>query len=170
VKDELSLNTNHKIDLRPIGPGDEDFLYRVYASVRGEELAACGWSEEQQRLFLNMQLKARDQSYSMYYPELDDKIVLLNAEPVGRLIVSRSEEAIRLVDVTLLPESRGAGIGTTLIGDLSTEADAANKTIRLQVERTNPQALSLYQRLGLLITSETQTHIQMERTGQKSKV
>ena len=170
MKDDLNPSTNHNIDLRPIGPGDEDFLYELYASVRGEELAACGWSEEQQKLFLNMQLKARDQSYSMYYPELDDKIVLCNAEPVGRLIVSRSEEAIRLVDITLLPNCRSAGIGTTLIRNLFYEAEAANKPVRLQVENTNPPALTLYQRLGFMVTGETQTHIQMERTSPMSKV
>jgi ribosomal protein S18 acetylase RimI-like enzyme len=170
VKDDLNLTTNHKIDLRPIGPGDEDFLYQVYASVRGEELAACGWSEEQQKLFLNMQLKARGQSYLMYYPELDDKVILHNEKPVGRLIVSRSHEAVRLVDITLLPDCRCTGIGTALIRNLFNEAKAANKPVRLQVENTNPLALTLYQRLGFMVTGETQTHIQMERACPMSQV
>ena len=35
------------ISLRPIEDGDREFLLRVYASTRAEELAQVPWSEEQ---------------------------------------------------------------------------------------------------------------------------
>ena len=151
------------ISLRPVEPEDEAFLYEVYRSTRAEELAAWGWDERQQELFLKMQLRARDQSYLMYYTEISDSIILFEKSRAGRIIISRSDKEIKLVDISLLPEYRGAGLGTSLIKDLFAEADQTKRIVRLQVERTNTKARRLYERMGFTITSENQTHFQMER-------
>ena len=151
------------ISLRPVEPEDEAFLYEVYRSTRAEELAAWGWDERQQELFLKMQLRARDQSYLMYYTEISDSIILFEKSRAGRIIISRSDKEIKLVDISLLPEYRGAGLGTSLIKDLFAEADRTERVVRLQVERTNTEARRLYERMGFLLTSENQTHFQMER-------
>ena len=149
--------------MRPVEPEDEAFLYEVYRSTRAEELAAWGWDERQQELFLKMQLRARDQSYLMYYTEISDSIILFEKSRAGRIIISRSDKEIKLVDISLLPEYRGAGLGTSLIKDLFAEADRTERVVRLQVERTNTEARRLYERMGFTITSENQTHFQMER-------
>lgn len=39
----------HDLSLRPITPQDQDFLYRVYASTREEELKQTGWKEDEDR-------------------------------------------------------------------------------------------------------------------------
>jgi ribosomal protein S18 acetylase RimI-like enzyme len=148
--------------LRPMRLEDEQFLYEVYRSTRAEELAQVDWNEAQLKMFLQMQLNARDQSYRMHYPEIDDRIILINDRPGGRLIVVRGEEEIRLADVALLPEHRGKGIGTTLIRDLMNEAKLMGKPVRLQVEQMNVQARRLYERLGFTTTGENLTHVQME--------
>jgi ribosomal protein S18 acetylase RimI-like enzyme len=159
---EHSSNIAPAVTLRAALPEDEQFLYDVYASTRADELAQVLWDEAQLKMFLKMQLRARDQSYLMYYPSLDDRIILLDNKRAGRLIVSRTDDCIRLVDVALLPEYRGTGIGTALIKELFAEAGETNRVVRLQVEKTNPQACRLYERLGFSITSENQTHFQME--------
>jgi len=151
------------ISLRPTEAEDEAFLYEVYASTRAEEMAAWGWDERQRELFLKMQLKARDQSHPMYYHGIDDRIILCGNEKAGRLIVSRNPEEIRLVDISLLPEYRNAGIGTSLIKALFAEADENGRAIRLQVDKANVEARRLYERLGFSLIGETQTHLQMER-------
>ncbi|MDT4952493.1 MAG: hypothetical protein QOJ02_631 [Acidobacteriota bacterium] len=152
------------ITLRPVLPEDEQLLYEVYEGVRADELAQVGWNEAQRKVFLKMQLKARDQSYLMYYPALDDRIILVNNQLAGRLILSRTDEWIKLIDIALLPEYRGKGVGTSLIKDLFAEALETNRAVHLQVEKTNPQALRLYERLGFTVTSENQTHFQLEHT------
>jgi ribosomal protein S18 acetylase RimI-like enzyme len=148
--------------LRPVLPEDEQFLYEVYASTRADELAQVMWGEAQREMFLKMQLKARDQSYRMYYSEIDDRIILRDNQRVGRLIVVRADDEIRLADIALLLEHRGAGIASALIKDLMAEARVSNKPIRLQVETSNPKARSLYERLGFTTTGENVTHFQME--------
>lgn len=159
---EQPANVAAALALRPVVPEDEQFLYEVYAATRAEELAQIPWNEDQLKMFLKMQLGARDQSYRMHYPEIDDRIILVNEQAAGRLIVVRRDEEIRLADVALLPEHRGRGIGTTLVKDLLGEAKSSGKPLRLQVEKPNVQARSLYERLGFTTTGENMTHFQME--------
>jgi len=101
----------------------------------------------------------------MHYQKLDDRVILCGDEKVGRMIVSRNAEEIRLVDISLLPQYRNAGTGTFLIEALFMEA--GERAVRLQVDKANVRARRLYERMGFSLRSETQTHLQMER---KSKV
>jgi ribosomal protein S18 acetylase RimI-like enzyme len=151
-----------KIALRPVLPEDAQLLYEVYASTRADELAQVSWGEAQREAFLRMQLNARDRSYRMHYTEIDDRIILFNNQPVGRLIVVHTDEGIRLADIALLPEYRSAGIGTALVQDLIAEANRATRPVLLQVEKSNPQAKRFYERLGFAITGENSTHFQMQ--------
>jgi ribosomal protein S18 acetylase RimI-like enzyme len=98
----------------------------------------------------------------MHYPEIDDRIILIEDRPIGRLIVVRRDEEIRLADVALLPEHRDRGIGSILIKELIDEAKLSKKPIRLQVEKPNTGAARLYERLGFKLAGETLTHFQME--------
>ncbi len=47
------------ISLRPVAPGDEEFLFAVYASSRGDDLESLGWSSAQIREFLESHRTAR---------------------------------------------------------------------------------------------------------------
>lgn len=162
AKESSSSNIASAISLRPILPEDTEFLYEVYAGTRAEEFAQVAWDEAQLKTFLRMQLNARDQSYRMHYAEIDDRIILFNNQPVGRLIVIRTDEEIRLADIALLPRYRSTGTGTSLIKDLMAEAGKRQRPIRLQVEKPNEQARRLYDRLGFITTGENLTHFQME--------
>jgi ribosomal protein S18 acetylase RimI-like enzyme len=133
--------------LRPITPADEEFLARVYASSRAEELAVTGWPEELKADFCRRQFDAQSAYYAANYPEASFQIIARDGWPIGRLYVARWEKEIRIVDVTLLPEARGSGIGTKLLRDLQEEAGSAGKSVTIHVERFN-RALALYQRLG----------------------
>ena len=136
-----------QVTFRPSAPEDEPFLRRVYASTRIEELAPLGWSDEQQRAFLDQQFEAQHRHYQTYYADADFLVILLDGQPIGRLYVARWPEQIALIDIALLPEHRGAGIGTRLLRALMDEAAAAGKPLRIHVEKFNP-ALRLYGRLG----------------------
>ncbi len=134
------------IELRATGPGDRDFLYRLYASTREEELATVDWAEGQKEAFLTQQFEAQSHHYQTYYPGARFDLVVVG-EPIGRLYVARWTQEIRLIDIALLPGHRGGGVGTRLITELQAEAGAAGKTLTIHVEMYNP-ALTLYQRLG----------------------
>jgi ribosomal protein S18 acetylase RimI-like enzyme len=135
------------ISLRPITPADEDFLARVYASSRADELAITGWTEQLKADFCRTQFNAQSAYYTANYPGASFQIIEQDGWPVGRVYVDRWEKEIRIVDITVLPEFRGSGIGTNLLRELQDEARTAGKSITIHVERFN-RALTLYQRLG----------------------
>lgn len=146
-----TATTAGRLSLRPITDDDDGFLFRLYASTREEELAVTDWSDEQKAEFLRMQFDAQHRHYQEHYAGARFDVVLEDGEPVGRLYVDRTPERfpdeIRLVDVAFLPEHRGRGLGSRLLGELIEEARAAGKRLTIHVEIYNP-ALSLYERLG----------------------
>lgn len=150
------------IALRPAGPGDRAFLSRVYASTRAEELAPVPWSDEQKLAFLAMQFDVQDRYYREQFPGTAFQVILLDGRPAGRLYVDRRDDEIRIVDIALLPEHRGAGVGGTLLRGLLDEATRAGKPVRIHVERLNP-ALRLYARLGFEQVADTGVYVLLER-------
>jgi ribosomal protein S18 acetylase RimI-like enzyme len=149
------------ISLRPTRPEDEAFLARVYASSRAEELAITGWPEELKADFCRKQFDAQSAYYAANYPKASFQIIERDGWPVGRLYVDRWEKEIRIVDITLLPEFRGSGLGAKLLRDLQNEARAAGKSLTIHVERFN-RALSLYQRLGFEQLEDKGVYLLME--------
>ncbi len=142
------------LSLRPAGPADAEFLYRVYASTRLEELAPTGWPREQIEAFLRMQFRAQDTHYRSYFPDAAFDVIVCAGEPAGRLTVDRRPAEIRVVDIALLPEFRGRGAGSALLRALLAEAAAAGVPVRIHVEANNP-ARRLYDRLGFVQTDTT---------------
>jgi GNAT superfamily N-acetyltransferase len=135
------------ISYRLITAEDEEFLYRVYASTRAEELVQTDWDDAQKEIFLRMQFNAQHSHYQTYYTGALFQIILRNNEPAGRLYLAHWKSEIRLIDIALLPAFRGKGLGTTIIKRLQAEGAAAGLPLTIHVEKFNP-ALRLYERLG----------------------
>jgi ribosomal protein S18 acetylase RimI-like enzyme len=146
--------------LRPYVAQDEAFLQEVYVSTRADEMALFGWSEAQQKTFLGMQYQAQRRSYLAQVPAAEYSIIQVDHVAAGRLIVDRSGDVILLMDISLLPAYRGAGIGTSLMHDLLAEAARAGKPVRLHVEQSN-RARHLYERLGFAQTADGEIYDEM---------
>ena len=149
------------VELRPVEAGDRAFLCRVYASTRTEELAVVPWDDTQKEAFLSAQFDAQDRWYGEHYTRASRDVVLVDGDPAGRLYVHRGEAEIRIVDIALLPEHRGNGVGTSLLRDLLTEAGAAGKSVTIHVERYNA-ALRLYERLGFSVAEDKGVYLFLE--------
>jgi ribosomal protein S18 acetylase RimI-like enzyme len=149
------------VALRAATSADQDFLRAVFASTRGDELAALGWDPQQSELFISMQFNAQQQSYSAGYPAAVNNIILLAEQPIGRMLVDRTGEEILLVDIALLSDYRNQRIGSNLIRGLMDEAATVQKPVRLSVYKSNP-ARRLYQRLGFFQVAEDPLYIEMQ--------
>jgi len=151
-----------QITFRSITAADEEFLYQVYASTRAEELAQVAWSVEQKESFLRMQFRAQQQYYQSTFSGAQFEIICQQGEPAGRLYVARLAGEIRIIDIALLPQHRGRGIGSRLSNELLDEARLAGKPVRIHVERFNP-ALRLYERLGFHAIEDKGIYLLLER-------
>jgi ribosomal protein S18 acetylase RimI-like enzyme len=150
------------VELRPVADADREFLCRLYASTRAEEMAQTGWTEAEVESFLRFQFAAQDAFYRQQFGDASFDLVLEEGIPVGRLYVDRRDDEIRLIDIALLPEHRGRGIGSALLRELLAEAGRAGKPVRIHVEAFNP-AMRLYERLGFRKVDENGVHHLMER-------
>ena len=136
-----------RVSLRPVAAGDQEFLVKVYASTRADELARVPWTEAQRAAFVRMQFDAQQLHYRTHNPAATHDVILLDGLPVGRLYVARRRDEIRILDITILPEHRGGGTGTALVRDLMTEAARAGLPLNIYVESYN-RSRGLFERLG----------------------
>ena len=149
------------ITLRPVAADDYEFLVEVYGSTRAEELALVPWTTEQQQAFVRSQFAAQQDHYAKKYPTASHDIIMSDNRPVGRLYVARLDQEIRIVDLTLLPAERNAGIGSYLIKQLLNEANRSGKVTRIYVEEFNP-SLRLFERLGFSPSEQHGIHLLLQ--------
>lgn len=150
----IALPGGGRVALRAVGPGDEEFLLAVYASTREQELAQVNWPEELKRAFLRQQSEAQRREYESRYPEAEYDVILLDGRAVGRLWVGRGEEEMRLLDIALLPDARGRGVGAALVTRLIEEARATGTRLRHMVFVMNEGARRFYERHGFVVFEE----------------
>lgn len=98
--------------------------------------------------------RTRDQIHGKV-PGSTTSVIELDGEPVGRLRVSRGER-IELSGIQLLPRVQRRGIGTAVIEGLKREATATGVPLDISVEKDNPDAQRLYERLGLSKVAENE--------------
>jgi ribosomal protein S18 acetylase RimI-like enzyme len=147
--------------LRPVADGDQELLVEIYASTRAEELALTDWSEAQRDAFVKMQFAAQQEYYRAHYPQAEHNIILRSLQPVGRFYTAETEDDIRIIDITVLPDHRNAGIGTPLINDLLTRAKEVWKPVRIYVETYN-RSRRLFERLGFTVIEEDGINVLLE--------
>lgn len=164
-KQSTSLNPDDVL-LRPVTKDDTEFLFRVYAGTRDDEMAATGWGEEEKEKFLRSQFEAQQKHYKFYYAKARFDIVLFHNQPVGNLYIDRGEKEILGVDIAILPEYRSKGIGGLLVRDLQAEAEQKGVIFRIQVLKHNIKAQKLYERMGFFYDGESGLHFQMRWGGE----
>ena len=149
------------VTFRAITDDDHDFLYQVYASTREEELKLTPWNAEEKAHFLRMQFQAQHTHYQEHFSDASYDIILLEGKQIGRLYVDRGEDELRVIDIALLSEYRGEGLGGKIMRDILDEAQESGKAVRIHVEQNNP-AMHLYQRLGFKKLKDVGVYYLME--------
>jgi ribosomal protein S18 acetylase RimI-like enzyme len=136
------------VTLRPESQQDEPFLRSlIYATIAGE-LGASQWPEPMRSHLLGVQYSARRQLHRANFPAAVSYVVDVDGADAGWAVVTPMPHEVQLVEIMILPELRGQGIGTATIREVLANAGAAGKPVRLNVNLTNHAAIGLYQRLG----------------------
>ena len=150
-----------RFTLRPEAEGDAPFRLALFRASRGP-----GWDQvplpaEMLTRIMEQQFHAQAQGYRAAYPRARLDIILVDATPVGRLAADRGADSLHLIDIAVVPERRGQGIGGAILRALMDEAAAAGMPVTLQVDRDNLAAQRLYHRLGFVATAENDTHFSL---------
>jgi ribosomal protein S18 acetylase RimI-like enzyme len=136
-----------RIRFRQEKDADIPFIAALYRTTREDELKLVDWSEEQKSQFAQMQFEAQRRHYRENYPGADFLVVTLDHEPIGRLYLYQMQGELRIMDIALMPEHRGRGIGAMLLREIHASAAGRGDFVSIHVEQFNP-ALHLYHRLG----------------------
>ena len=89
------------------------------------------------------------------------EILEIEGRPVGCLAVEEFVDRLFLVEIRISPEFQGRGIGSSVIQLEIARARALQKALHLQVFHKNKRARALYERLGFVVESTTDTHFRM---------
>ena len=143
------------VTLRPATPADAEFAFQVWkAAMKAYVDAAWGWDENDQR-------RRQQEEFTANPPQ----IVEADGQAVGTLIVKHDPGHIYLSGLYLLPEYQRQGCGSRILEGLLAEAQEHHLPVRLRVLKANPQARSLYERMGFAVTDEEEHSIVMEKVG-----
>lgn len=141
------MNQGDEISLRPVTEADGELLFSLYASTRAAEVAQVPWSEEQKKAFIRMQFDAQTREYAAGNPQATHEIICVKDQPVGRLYLSRKQDEFHILDITVLPDHRGAGTGSWVLKRIMADAKREGKPVTIYVESFNP-SLGFFERLG----------------------
>jgi ribosomal protein S18 acetylase RimI-like enzyme len=137
---------------RPATPEDVGFLADVVVeATRAQRRLSGDFDETTWRS--NFTAWTRKQ-ISGEVPESTTSVIECGGERVGRLRVTRSRDRMELSGIQLLPRIQGRGIGTSIIEGLKAEALSAGVCLDIGVEKDNPGARRLYERLGCVQVAE----------------
>ena len=154
-----------RITRRSVAKGDHEFLLQLYASTREAELTQVPWTADQKRAFVEMQFAAQTQSYAASHPRAEHDILCVDQEPVGRLYLDRGPGRLHILDITVAPPNRNAGIGSAVFKEVLAEADREGWPVSIYVESFGAQdpAERFFERLGFRRKSVSGFLVLLER-------
>lgn len=141
--------------LRPLVAADLPWIRDLYATTREEEMAQVPWPRQLKRNFLDQQCALQHAHYLAHFGDSDFLAIEHAGKPAGRLYVQRGggesgRDLDLIVDISLFPAQRGQGVGGPLIEAVKAAATAGGRGVWLHVQRHNPGARRLYERLGFV--------------------
>lgn len=146
--------------VRPETAEDDAFLRRLTIEGRWAEFAPLPLADEHKRMLLEQQYVARRDHYRTYYPMADFSVIELDGAAIGRLCLLRDTHEHKLIDIALLPDHCGTGLGGALLDSILTEAAALGRSVSLCVDHSNP-ARRLYERKGFRETARNEMDAEM---------
>lgn len=150
------------VTLRALHSDDMPFIEHLYAGSRANEMARSGWQAAQIAAFLSQQFHAQHTYYQTHYHDAQFLIIEQAGQAIGRIYMFWGPTTLNLIDITLLPEFQGQGIGSTLIEAQLRRADNQGLKVELFVESYNP-AQRLYGRLGFHVCGDSGVYLKLRR-------
>ena len=148
----MSQNQQVPVNLRAATTADLDRLFDIHRDASKDVVEATWgkWDEVWQAEYFKKKFDPGTR-----------QIITCDAEDIGFFEVVNEGDKIFIQNIVISPAFQNRGIGTGLIRNVLREAGKKNLPVRLQVLKVNARARDLYERLGFVITGETETHYKM---------
>jgi GNAT superfamily N-acetyltransferase len=150
------------LGLRAARSLDLGFLRGLYASLRADEMAGVPWATAAKAAFLDNQFALQHHHFTQFFPAADFLIVEAQSRPIGRLYVDWAAPDALVIDIGLMADRRGGGLGSALLAWAAAEARRRGAArLTLHVLEQNGAARRLYERLGFIYGAAEGAHIFM---------
>ncbi|WP_413206503.1 GNAT family N-acetyltransferase [Rhodospirillum sp. A1_3_36] len=152
-------------------PPSEEEGRALFLAGRGRDLLAAPLPPEALAYLVEGQRRVADRALQMTYPDAECRWIRRAAvegesqaessqlSPVQAMLVvaqGRDRRELRLVDLVVLPEAQGQGLGRALVEAVLVLADSLGVEARLDVHPGNEKARRLYEGLGFQANLGTQ--------------
>ncbi|MCT6701053.1 GNAT family N-acetyltransferase [Rheinheimera sp. 4Y26] len=148
------------LSIRPAQSGDDHFFQQLFAANHSY-FANSGLPQPLAQQLLRQQYQLQQQSYQQQSPCPQVYLILLQQQPVGRLILARRPDFLHITDLALLPDFCGQGLGSELMTGLRQYAQQQQLGLQLLVEQQNDGALQFYRRHGFQCRGLEGNHFQL---------
>jgi ribosomal protein S18 acetylase RimI-like enzyme len=151
------------ITLRATTASDSTWERRIHDASRSDLLLIDGEADFVQSI-VDFQYRAKGSGHADAYPNAHYYMIEKSADVVGRLMIDFGHNEVRIVDITILPQWHGKGIGTTVLQAMQQVAGRIAAPVVLAVQINNINARKLYQSLGFKLDPDckpSQTHLLM---------
>ena len=138
--------------LRPAKSEDAGLLHDIFCTTWQSEVEALP-NQALARHVLRIQHTAQERRFDHRYAGLRRLLLTRDGVDAGRLYLLQTGTSVHVVDLTLLPEHRGQGIGSGVLRDLMDQARIEDQSLTLRVPRTNVLATALFERLGFALVT-----------------
>lgn len=153
-ENEDLICSNFNISLGTSDRVDETVLLKIFKECRPELECISNIPEEQKEAVIAQQFSIEKQQLMIIYPEAELNIIFCDGKPIGRIYIYYGKSTDRILEIGLLKEYRGQGIGQSVIRKVIEKAVDKEKTVSLQVAWFNRDACRLYQKLGFQIVED----------------
>lgn len=150
-----------QVSTRPETPEDSSFLGDLYFSVRELEPGFASQPLDERSRVLRDQARLQSIHYHKVFPHAHFLVVEVDGKPVGRFCVNQFNDHLLVVDLSILPDFQGHGIGSQLIKSVLAESTRTGMPVGVSVEIGHP-ARSFYERMGFAIFKNTESHHVMQ--------
>jgi ribosomal protein S18 acetylase RimI-like enzyme len=137
---------------RPATDSELPFLEDIFLRAMRVHITATrgSWDEAKERNQFHEQLQLEHTS-----------VIEHGGVSVGFFMTFERGPYVELHTLCIAPEHQGRSIGTTVIRQITSDAQDQRREVRLSVLKSNTGARLLYERLGFMVTGETAHHYQM---------
>jgi len=104
------------------------------------------------------------ETYRRDYPSARSEIIELDRQPVGRLVTDVGEACVTYVDIAILPEAQGRGLGRRVMLNALEEPRRLGLPARVSVLMHNAASLRLCESVGFVRVSQSPPFVRLEWT------
>lgn len=141
------------LHVRPSNESDDVFLLELYQSTR-TDLDLINAPDDFILELKKSQYTAQTQSYQEQFPNAMLFTLEYYGKRIGRAIVDFGHNEVFVVDISMIEEAQGKGLGSSVIRSFMHCSTQAGIPLRLSVLQQNTGAKALYSRLGFVFEEQ----------------